>query len=136
MATTLELQSGYAQLPVSVAAVNYCAIRIVPDLTIQTKAQAQIALVIDTSGSMDGLIHGRHSQKKIDLVKQAAAKVIDRLTDDDTLCVIQFSDQVRTLVHAQQVGSNRRRMLGSVNNLYAQGGTLMAGGITEALREF
>jgi len=136
MATTLELKSGYAQLPVSVASVNYCAIRIMPDLATQTKAQAQIALVIDTSGSMDGLIHGRHSQKKIELVKQAAAKVIDQLADDDTLCVIQFSDQVRTLVHAQQVSSNRRRLLSAVNNLYAQGGTLMAGGITEALREF
>ncbi len=136
MATTLELRSGYAQLPVSVASVNYCAIRILPDLTMQTKAQTQLALVIDTSGSMDGLIHGKHSQKKIELVKQAATKVIERLADDDVLCVIQFSDQVRTLVHAQQVGNNRRRLIAAINNLYAQGGTLMAGGIMEALREF
>ena len=136
MPTTMELRTGYAELPVSIASVNYCAIHITPDLTTTTRAATQIALVIDTSGSMDGLIHGRHSQKKIDLVKQAAGKVIDRLADDDTLCVIQFSDQVRTLIRTQQVGPNRRKLLSAVNNLYAQGGTLMAGGITEALREF
>lgn len=136
MATALEMRPGYAQLPVSTASVNYCAMTIHPDLSMQTTAQVQLALVIDTSGSMDGLIHGKFSQKKIELVKEAAAAVISALAETDYLSVVQFSDQVRTLIPAQQVGSNRRRLLASVNNLYAQGGTLMASGVSAGLQEF
>ena len=69
---TLEIVPGYAQIPFSAPAVNYAAIKITPDLTVQTRPQVQIGLVIDTSGSMDKQIKGSFNQKKIDLVKAAA----------------------------------------------------------------
>ena len=65
MPTTIEIRPGYAQIPVGSAAVNYAAITIHPDLTTQQRATVQLGLVIDTSGSMDGQIHGRFSQKKM-----------------------------------------------------------------------
>ena len=100
MATTIEIRPGYAQIPVGSAAVNYGAITIHPDLAIQQRATVQIGLVIDTSGSMDGQIHGRFSQKKIDLVRDAAQRVINQLSEGDYLTVVAFSDRVQVLAFA------------------------------------
>ncbi len=135
MATSIEIQSGYAQIPVGSAAVNYAAITIRPDLTIQQRATVQLGLVIDTSGSMDGQIHGRFSQKKIDLVRDAAQRVINQLHDGDSLAVVAFSDRVQILAYGQQIGPDRSKLLRAVGNLRANGGTLMGDGIAAALKE-
>jgi Ca-activated chloride channel family protein len=135
MATTIEIRPGYAQIPVGSAAVNYGAITIHPDLAIQQRATVQIGLVIDTSGSMDGQIHGRFSQKKIDLVRDAAQRVINQLNDGDYVTVVAFSDRVQVLAFGQQVTADRSKLLRAVGNLRANGGTLMGDGIAAALKE-
>jgi Ca-activated chloride channel family protein len=136
MPTSLEIVSAYAQIPVSSPAVNYAAIRIRPDVTIQARPQVQIGLVIDTSGSMDGQIHGALSQKKIDLVKAAATNVVNQLQNGDAICLIAFSDRVQILVPATVVTSDRTRMLNAIRNLRADGGTLMGDGIAAAQQQF
>ncbi len=135
MATTISIQPGYAQIPVGSAAVNYAAITLTPDLTIQQRAAVQLGLVIDTSGSMDGQIHGRFSQKKIDLVRDAAQRVVGQLNDGDYLTVVAFSDRVQVLTFAQQISGDRSRLLRNIANLNASGGTLMGDGIAAALKE-
>lgn len=135
MATTIQIRPGYSQLPVGSAAVNYAAITIQPDLTIQQRATVQLGLVIDTSGSMDGQIHGRFSQKKIDLVRDAAQRVVGQLQDGDYLSVVAFSDRVQVLAFGQQVTGDRSKLLRSISNLKANGGTLMGDGIAAALKE-
>jgi Ca-activated chloride channel family protein len=136
MPTSLEIVSAYAQIPVSSPAANYAAIRIQPDVTIQTRPQVQIGLVIDTSGSMDGQIHGALSQKKIDLVKAAATNVVNQLQNGDAICLIAFSDRVQILVPATVVTADRNRMLNAIRNLRADGGTLMGDGIAAAQQQF
>jgi len=135
MATTIEIRPGYAQIPVGSAAVNYAAVTVHPDLAVQRRATVQLGLVIDTSGSMDGLIHGRFSPKKIDLVRDAAQRVIGQLSDGDYVTVVAFSDRVQVLAFAQQVTADRSKLLRAVGNLRANGGTLMGDGIAGALRE-
>ena len=135
MPTTIEIRPGYAQIPVGSAAVNYAAITIHPDLTTQQRATVQLGLVIDTSGSMDGQIHGRFSQKKIDLVRDAAQRMINQLHDGDYLTIVAFSDRVQVLAFAQQVTQDRSKLLRAVGNLRASGGTLMGDGIAAALKE-
>ena len=136
MPTTLEILSAYAQIPVSSPAANYAAIKIRPDLTVQTRPQVQIGLVIDTSGSMDGQIRGAMGQKKIDLVKAAATNVVNQLQDGDAICLIAFSDRVQILVPAQVVQGDRTRLLNAIRNLRADGGTLMGDGIAAAQQQF
>ena len=135
MATTIEIRPGYAQVPVNSAAVNYAAITVHPDLTVQQRATVQIGLVIDTSGSMDGQIHGRFSQKKIDLVRDAAQRVIGQLNVGDYITVVAFSDRVQVLAFGTQVTQDRSRLMSAVGNLRASGGTLMGDGIAAALKE-
>lgn len=135
MATTIQIQPGYAQIPVGSAAVNYAAITINPDLTVQQRAIVQLGLVIDTSGSMDGQIHGRFSQKKIDLVRDAAQRVVNQLNEGDYLTVVAFSDRVQVLAFGQQVTADRSKLLRAIGNLSASGGTLIGDGIAAALKE-
>jgi hypothetical protein len=47
--------------------------------------------------AMDGQIHGRFSQKKIELVPDAAQRVIGQLQEGDYLTVVAFSDRVQVL---------------------------------------
>jgi Ca-activated chloride channel family protein len=133
MPTTLEIASGYPQIPVASPAANYTAIKIRPDLTVRARPQVQIGLVIDTSGSMDGQIR---AQKKIDLVKAAATNVVNQLQNGDAICLIAFSDRVQILVPATIVGSDRSRLLNAIRNLRADGGTLMGDGIAAAQQQF
>ena len=135
MATTLEIRPGYAQVPVGAAAVNYAAVTIRPDLAVQRRATVQLGLVIDTSGSMDGQIHGRFSPKKIDLVRDAAQRVISQLNEGDFVTIVAFSDRVQVLAFAQQVTADRSKLLRAIGGLRANGGTLMGDGIGAALRE-
>jgi Ca-activated chloride channel family protein len=136
MPTALQILSAYAQIPVGSPAVNYAAVTIRPDLTVQTRPQVQIGLVIDTSGSMDGQIRGAMGQKKIDLVKAAATNVVHQLQDGDAVCLIAFSDRVQILVPAQVVAGDRSRLLNAIRNLRADGGTLMGDGIAAAQQQF
>lgn len=133
MPTSLEITSAYAQIPVAAPAANYTAIRIQPDVTVRSRPQVQIGLVIDTSGSMDGQIR---NQRKIDLVKAAATNVVNQLQDGDAICLIAFSDRVQILVPATVVGSDRTRLLNAIRNLRADGGTLMGDGIAAAQQQF
>ena len=120
MPTTLEIVPAYANIPVASPAANYAAVRIQPDIAVRARPQVQIGLVIDTSGSMDGQIPAR-GQRKIDLVKAAAANVVNQLQDGDAICLIAFSDRVQILVPATAVGSDRSRLLNAIRNLRADG---------------
>ena len=135
MPTTLEIVPAYANIPVASPAANYAAVRIQPDIAVRARPQVQIGLVIDTSGSMDGQIQAR-GQRKIDLVKAAAANVVNQLQDGDAICLIAFSDRVQILVPATAVGSDRSRLLNAIRNLRADGGTLMGDGIAAAQQQF
>ena len=81
-----------------------------------------VALVIDTSGSMSG--------SKIVNARLAAASFLDGLADGDVVSVYAFNDQVTELAPPTTVSTGTRSvLLGRVQGLYAAGGTNLHDGL-------
>jgi Ca-activated chloride channel homolog len=87
---------------------------------------ANIALVLDRSGSMDG--------EKMDNLKEAVGYVVDHLSDNDLVSVTIFDDQVETLVPSQPA-KNRDEIKASLAGVIVRGGTQISDGLTAGLAE-
>jgi len=83
-----------------------------------------LALVIDKSGSMSG--------QKIETAKAAAARVVDRLADEDTFTLVAFSSEAEVLVPACRVGNQRRDIAARISRLGPESATLLAKGMRAA----
>ncbi len=79
-----------------------------------------LALVLDTSGSMAGAIQ---------LLREATQGVIDRLGPDDRLALVTYSSGARLLFTGAVDGDARERLRGLVAGLAAGGGTNLSGGL-------
>lgn len=89
------------------------------------RAPIDVALVVDTSGSMSG--------DKIQNARMAAASFIDGLAEGDIVSLYAFSDAPRMLAPPTVVDrESRARLLHQVGGLYAAGGTNIYGGLTVA----
>jgi Ca-activated chloride channel family protein len=88
----------------------------------KARAPADVALVIDTSGSMAGA--------KIENARLAARELIDKLSDGDIVSVITFSDEVRERVPPTVLNrESRSTLFRVVANLEPVGGTNMFDGL-------
>jgi len=87
---------------------------------------ANIALVLDRSGSMDG--------EKMDNLKEAVGYVVDTLGDNDLVSVTIFDDQVETLVPSQPA-KNRDEIKASLAKVIVRGGTQISDGLSAGLAE-
>jgi len=87
---------------------------------------ANIALVLDRSGSMDG--------EKMDNLKEAVGYVVDTLDDDDLVSVTIFDDQVETLVPSQPA-KNRDAIKTTLAGVIVRGGTQISDGLSTGLAE-
>ena len=85
-----------------------------------------IMLVIDRSGSMDGL--------KLEMAKDAAKAVVDMLGPQDSIGVIAFDTVPNTVVRLQQA-SNRARIRADIGRINSGGGTDILPALTEAYIE-
>jgi len=79
------------------------------------KKPSNIALVFDTSGSMN-------DDGKIDAAKTGAKALINLMDPRDLFTLVPFSTDVR-MGKTLEVGSHRDELLGDVDQLYADGGT-------------
>ncbi|RYG84109.1 VWA domain-containing protein, partial [bacterium] len=88
-----------------------------------------LTLLLDTSGSMQG--------EPLVQEKRIALALIDALTDDDTLEVIEFSSHTRAFEKKPAAATPARKRAASawVTALQASGGTEMVSGVEAALRE-
>src|SRR5438552_3004238 len=75
-----------------------------------------LALVLDHSGSMSG--------PKLQHLKEAVQRVIDQLSDQDTLSITIFDERAKVLVPAQKV-QDRAALHAAVDGLREAGGTQM-----------
>ena len=81
-----------------------------------------VALVVDTSGSMSGA--------KIESARMAAASFIDNLAQGDIVSLYSFSSEVRELSPPVVVDdATRAALIDRVRHLYASGGTNLWGGL-------
>jgi Ca-activated chloride channel family protein len=87
---------------------------------------ANIALVLDRSGSMDG--------EKMNSLKEAVGYVVDRLADSDLVSITIFDDQVETLVPSQRV-ENRDEIKAKLSRVITRGGTQISDGLSTGLAE-
>lgn len=90
------------------------------------KLPLNLCLVIDRSSSMRG--------ERLQQVKDAAARIVDMLGDDDHFSLVTFNDRAEVVVPAQRARNrgDLKRLIGGVE---AAGGTEMATGMALALQE-
>jgi Ca-activated chloride channel homolog len=81
-----------------------------------------ISLVMDRSGSMGG--------DKIAYAKRAAGFVIEQLSSDDMVSVVNYDDRVEVTSASQPV-KNKELLLKKINELYDRGSTNLTGGMLE-----
>ena len=86
-----------------------------------------LIVLLDTSGSMSG--------SPLDQARRVTSALVDSLTNQDQLELIEFSNSPRRWKHAsvQATESNRRDAQAWLSRLRASGGTEMKSGILEAL---
>jgi Ca-activated chloride channel family protein len=102
------------------------------DLTADAAARAQeraplsIAVVLDTSGSMDG--------EKIEQAKQAVVRLIRDLRDDDEIAFVRYSTDSELVQPLARAGRVRNELISKVQGLTAAGGTNIAPALRQGLR--
>lgn len=97
----------------------------VPDARPETRPPAQVALVIDTSGSMAGA--------KIENARAAATRVLDRLHDGDIVSLETFGDDASELVPPTAVSATSRvEIARRIARLDARGSTNLFAGLSLA----
>lgn len=87
---------------------------------------ANIGLVLDRSGSMDG--------EKMEHLKEAVGYVVDRLGSRDRISITIFDDQVETVVPGRAV-DNRDEIKAVLAKIIARGGTQISDGLRAGIAE-
>lgn len=105
------------QLEISVSAIAGERDRDVP---------LNLCLILDRSGSMNG--------RSLETVKQAAGRLVDRLTQSDRLSIIVFDHRAKVLV-PNQVIDNPANIKRQINQLRAEGGTSIDEGLRLGIEE-
>ncbi len=95
------------------------------DLWHLAKRRANIYLVADVSGSMQG--------EKIVQAKEALLSFVDQIeSDQEQVALVQFSDRVRERVPLDSLGNNRASLKTAIQQLSASGGTALYDAIAYA----
>lgn len=96
---------------------------------------AALTFVIDVSGSMD-------EPGRLDLAKESLGMLTDELRDDDSVALVTFSDEARTVLPMTRLGGHRGRVHRAVDSLEALESTNLGAGLrtgyataVEGLRE-
>lgn len=90
------------------------------------RAPVNLAIVIDTSGSMQG--------EKIEKAREAAIMAIRRLTRRDIVSVVEYSDTVRVIVPATKL-TDTEAVCAAIRRLQATSGTALFAGLSKGAEE-
>lgn len=92
----------------------------------QTRIPANIAIVLDKSGSMRG--------QKIDYARQAAIHAISKLNKDDIVSVVTYDSQITVLVPATRV-TDKSSIDRLIQSIQADGNTALFAGVSKGAAE-
>ncbi|MBI5548344.1 MAG: VWA domain-containing protein [Deltaproteobacteria bacterium] len=99
-----------------------------PPTATARRSRVHLALVIDTSGSMEG--------DKLESTKSAARELLMRLEEGDRLAVVGYSDSARRVLSSTRVNEvARARALAAIESIRAGGSTNLSSGVDLAERE-
>jgi Ca-activated chloride channel family protein len=93
---------------------------------VDVKAPLNMSLVLDKSGSMEGI--------KIANLRQAAKNAIDLLDEGDYLSIVAFSDKVYTIAPST-LATDKPSLKRRIDKIRDGGGTAMSGGMRRGLAE-
>ena len=96
------------------------AVKILP-LPSTIRRTKHLALLIDTSGSMEGV--------RIEAVKKTLHLLVDAMPIEDVLSLIGYSSESTILLNAVSIEKNRAPLHALIDTLYADGGTNLACGV-------
>ena len=91
------------------------------DVRDRARAETALTFVIDTSGSME-------REGRLELVKDALARLVDGLGRDDTVAIVTFGDEGRVLLEPTQA-THRSEILGVIGQLRPGGSTNLEHGL-------
>jgi len=90
------------------------------------RAPVNIALVLDTSGSMSG--------EKITRAKEAAQMAIERLSVNDIVSVVTYNSTAEVLVPATRL-TDKASIVAAIESLQAEGSTALFAGVSKGAAE-
>lgn len=91
----------------------------------QVRAPLSMAIVLDTSGSMDG--------EKMEDAKSSVMRLIRDMRDDDEVSLVRYSDSASIVQPMSRVGRVRDDLISKVRNLSAGGGTAIPLGLSQGM---
>jgi len=96
------------------------------DLGEERRPPANVSIVLDRSGSMDG--------EKMARAKEAASIAVSMLDDRDIVSIVTYSDTVSVLVPATRV-SDRQYIQRRIETVFADGSTALFAGVSKGADE-
>ncbi|MDY0060285.1 MAG: VWA domain-containing protein [Myxococcota bacterium] len=105
---------------------SYLKVGLVAGDARQERPLANVALVLDRSGSMMG--------EKLQRAKEAAKLAVERLRPDDVVAVVTYSDTVSVLVPATRAVA-REAILDAIDSIGASGSTALFAGVSKGAEE-
>lgn len=92
----------------------------------QDRIPANIAIVLDKSGSMQG--------EKLQRAKEAAVMAIKRLNGEDIVSVVSYDSRVNVIVPATKV-TDKKQIFSAINQIRANGNTALFAGVSKGAKE-
>ncbi len=103
-------------------------VEIVRDVWWLTKRHANVYLVVDTSGSMEG--------EKLARVKEALVTFLDQIKgEEERVGLVAFSSWVYQVEELNKIRDNRSRLLTAIGELEANGNTALLDAVWEAYQQ-
>jgi Mg-chelatase subunit ChlD len=109
----------------SIQNLEICVELNVKDMEIDKKMRLGVVLIIDRSGSMNG--------KPLKGAILSGKAVVEKMTPNDSLCVISFNDRIEVVVSLQPVIS-KDSMKQKLDEMVAEGGTNMMEALLAGIR--
>ncbi len=125
---TLTSRLNKANMPVmNTQQLVYVLLEAAPSAAMQAvQMPLNLALVLDKSGSMQG--------EKIQNLRSAAKLVVDRLSPQDLISIVAFSDRKYLIAESQPV-TDKQALKQKIDRIRDGGGTAISGGMAQGLAE-
>jgi Ca-activated chloride channel family protein len=106
----------------------YAELRLVADssATANVRAPLSLAVVLDTSGSMEGA--------KLEDAKRSVLRLLSDMRDEDEITVVRYSDSSELIQPLARLGDVRSSLSARVSQLQAGGGTDIPSGLSRGLQ--